>query len=446
MGMMAMSPFQTYQDYVELVVVMKVEGRTGGFTSHVYAPGFDQKAEHRLYVSPEDIGSAAAATRRHSPSSWSANRDIGARLFASLFEGEVGSIRESVREHAAKLGAGVRLRLHFRSHESPLVPLPWELMFDSRREEFILWLPQETIVRSIGDHAGVAMPVPPGQSTVLVISSGPQARPSQVAEELRVVREALGLVTVKVEHLENPDRHRLAAALVKHLPTMIHYIGSGVSGGAGGERILLARDGSTTIAELKDAYQLSPAELVDLLPTVPPALLSLNACDTAGFAAALANRLPAVYGWAGSMTDDDYVAFARGLFSGLAKRMRFDAAIAAARQEVTSRASSLRGSLWVVPVMYMRGEASTLLSAASPSATPDERTESPIPRGAARTNPALRKLELRREMLERNLRSLDARMSTPGFVGAPDVTRQREEVKAALAVIEHEILAVGGKE
>jgi hypothetical protein len=70
---------------------------------------------------------------------------FGSTLFASLFTGAARSRYDATRALAARDRQGVRVRL--RVHDSALAALPWELLYDPERGEFLALSQSSPVVR-----------------------------------------------------------------------------------------------------------------------------------------------------------------------------------------------------------------------------------------------------------------------------------------------------------
>ena len=127
---------------------------------------------------------------------------VGARLFDSLFQGEILRLYVHVLEQVRNTGARLRVRLKL---EPPMVArLPWECLYDTRSRMFFSVSDDVTLVRYQQPRA-MEPPSVPGRLPlrVLLAAESPQlGTPSREAREARVARRALaelesdGIVTV----------------------------------------------------------------------------------------------------------------------------------------------------------------------------------------------------------------------------------------------------------
>ena len=78
-----------------------------------------------------------------------AARELGGKLFESVFSGEVRAcLRSSLHEVYCQEGTGLRLKL--RLQEAPeLADLPWEFLFDTALDRFMAQSNQTPIVRYV---------------------------------------------------------------------------------------------------------------------------------------------------------------------------------------------------------------------------------------------------------------------------------------------------------
>jgi len=128
-------------------------------------------------------------------------QDFGRILFDTLFAGEIKSRYDVSRQMATGKGAGLRVKLRIEPAE--LAALPWEFLYDPRRQEYVSLSRNTPIVR----YLSLPRPVrplsitPPLRILGMVASPGDQD-PLDVALEQERLRRALqgleaqGLVTL----------------------------------------------------------------------------------------------------------------------------------------------------------------------------------------------------------------------------------------------------------
>lgn len=131
---------------------------------------------------------------------------------------------------ARERGRGLRLRLHIDSWE--LTRLPWELLYDGRRREFLVFDPLVSLVRYLRLHAPPPT-IRQGRSLrVLAVSAAPHDQvPLDWEREQRMLEDALTELTaagqVEVIPCAHATYERLHTALMENAPDVVHYIGHG---------------------------------------------------------------------------------------------------------------------------------------------------------------------------------------------------------------------------
>lgn len=112
---------------------------------------------------------------------------VGARLFESLFRGEILRLYVHLLDQVRNTGARLRLRLAI---EPPIVArLPWECLYDTRNEMFVTGSSDVTMVRYMtpAEREPASVPLHPPLK-VLVVSDG---RSERLSLDARVARRAL---------------------------------------------------------------------------------------------------------------------------------------------------------------------------------------------------------------------------------------------------------------
>lgn len=398
------------------------------------------RTEHNLYVQSRDLRAALSATStdpglapQRGLAAAKPIKDIGARLFSSLFESGLDSVREREREQARRDGLGLQLRLGFSSSDAAIAALPWEWMLDTWQGEFVSLLDQETITRTMYDSGSPVLVELPDELRMLIVSYSDGSL--AIEREVDAIRTAFAARTAMADpvilHAANPDRGELVERLQEVRPTVLHYCGSGLEDSTG-PSIALAGPGSERFDRIP------PAGLVEILQRCHmPQIVVLNACTTSSFAFAIAPHVQAVVALTGLVPDDAAVELASLLYASLARGAAIDAALATARQELAIRSERDLGvPSWAAPVLYYRGAAPVVVS--------DERTvleaTTPSPSSDPSESRERRKLELRRQTLERNQREIDKRIAAlaAGKV-PPELEAQRRDVANALAKLAEEL-------
>jgi hypothetical protein len=301
---------------------------------------------------------SAATTRRIPARDERPVQRLGSELFDRLFTGDVRLLFDMTRQQAVHRDARVRLVLRIRPPE--LAVLPWEFMYDARRDDYLsLSMP---LVR----YPEILEPVRPLRVTGPLRILGMVARPAgydalDVDGEKAHLHRALGpLIRDGGVHLgwaPGETWRDLLHALSTSSWHVVHFIGHGGFDSAAGEGVFyLSGDGG-------ENYQLRASHLAQLLsPHHALRLVMLNSCDSAAgsdndlfssAAAALVRRgVPAVLAMQFEISDSAAVEFTRSFYEAVAAGEPVDIAVRDARLSVClSRPNSLE---WGIPVLFLR--------------------------------------------------------------------------------------------
>lgn len=301
----------------------------------------------------EDLSQEIASLRsgpRHlpldRPQQGMSARDLGRRLFESVFSGPV---LVAWRASVATAGDGLLLRL--RLDDDPrLLRVPWELLFDPEPGEFIA--AERRFIRSLDLQVE---PRPLGAPTplrILVVLSCPlDAPPLETRKEWAVLDEALGgnvELTVVPPRLEAVDR-----ALRSGEWDVLHFIGHGHADAKGGILILEGRQG--------EAQAVDHLHLGKYLGRRVLRLIVLNACEGArpgqsdafsGVAQAIVRKeVPAVVAMQKPISDEAAITFSKAFYGALAEGRTVAEAMWRAREDLFRD----HEAEWSVPVLYLNG-------------------------------------------------------------------------------------------
>lgn len=285
-------------------------------------------------------------------------REFGQALFEAAFVGDVEAYyRISLRE-ARRQNKGLRLKL--RVGPSELSALPWEFIYDPKRN-YVGLSSRTPLVR----YPDVPQPVeqltvtPP--LSILGMVTSPQGLPQlDITHEKRLVEEALkGLQAeglVELTWLEGQTWNDLKRAMRRGPWHVFHFIGHG-----GFDPV--TEEGAIALSDTEDRkHFLGANDLALLLDDHHSCirLVFLNSCEGAkgsprdpfsSTASTLVRSgIPAVVAMQYEVTDEAAIDFSRAFYEALADGLPVDAAVAEARTAI-----KIRGALeWGAPVLYMR--------------------------------------------------------------------------------------------
>ena len=343
---------------------------------------------------------AGAAATRHArearrkdappPEPGSASR-VGSTLFTAMFAGAMREAYAESRKAAEKAGKPWRLVLVVDA--DPLARVPWELLHDPDRGEFLAC--HGSLVRRPAT-GGRAVP-PPAAERIRISWVAASPRDHQIldiARERQMLEQALSAVP------DSPQRPRPALADVDPTPEslfrllearhadpdlqdrelhVLHFACHGELSGDEGRLVLQTPAG--------DSHTVSASTLARaILQDRSVRLVVLNACEGAAstsedalssVAALLAARgVPAVIGMSTPILDELAVSLTAYLYEALLRTGRIDEALRAARHMLQVRRPEWsENGPWASPVLWLSGEGAEWLS--RPSEGP--RREEAIP-------------------------------------------------------------------
>ncbi len=366
-------------------------GPAGGYLAQVVlSPKGEAQAQLALDISHDDIAalnvyfSRSVAAGRHFAAEddheddraprRSPPEELGARLFAALFQGKVLSLYERSLDLLEEEDAEIGLRLELML--DPLDPdlaaiqaLPWELLRNPATSDFPALNPRQPIVRYLTVPLGTKAAGRPKPLRILAVAAKPwDEHPLDLERELRNLREAVGTNSgIKIVTPERPTLAALRKALLEQECHVLHFMGHGGSVPGQAERVLFLE------TENGDAEPVRGTDLVNKLAGCRTLeLVVLNACDSAalpesasgaaGFEpfAGVANTLvlgglPAVIAMQFPISNEAAIAFSRAFYEHFAAGDPVDAAVAEGRQAVHSAAPA--SFEWATPVLFLRSPA-----------------------------------------------------------------------------------------
>ena len=229
-------------------------------------------------------------------------KDFGAWLFDALFSGEMRAVYDRSRQAVADSGEGLRIKL--RVNAPDLATLPWEFLYDPRRQEFIALSRLTPIVRYLELPLGeTKLAVQPPLRILGLVASPADAPVLNVEGEkarLEAALRPLGQARrVELVWLQGQTWRDLQRALQAGPWHILHFSGHAAFDERSGEGVLLLADDNGR------ATPISAGQLGQLLTDHQTLRLAvLNACQGAfggeqrrfsSLAAALVQRgLPAV--------------------------------------------------------------------------------------------------------------------------------------------------------
>lgn len=292
-------------------------------------------------------------------------RQIGTQLFDVLFKEHV---RDRFRESIGRLHANERMRVRLRFLSPELQRLPWEMLYDSERQEYLALSKRFSLVRYMHTPKPVSPIGHPAPLKMLVVISSPiDLAPLNVQQEEQKLRTALnglvrqGLLDITTLSAATATAFRDALQRGFHL---VHFIGHGVL--ADDRGYLAFEHENTHTAALVDADTLAI-----LLADTPVRLVFLNACESAtsgqealsGVAYRLVNAgIAAVVAMQFPIALESAVVFAGDFYGQLAHQQPLDECVSKAREAVML-AAGLDSPDWASPVLFTRASDTDIFGA-----------------------------------------------------------------------------------
>jgi hypothetical protein len=289
-----------------------------------------------------------------------AAKELGARLYDTVFASEVRACLGRSLDEANRQAAGLRIRL--RLTDAPeLINVPWEFLYNAPLNRFLALSGDTPIVR----YLDISEPIRPlavkPPLRILVMIANPQGYAElDVTREWERLHAALadleegGLVTLEL--LPTATLSALQRVLRQREYHIFHFIGHGTFDEVSQDGLLLMTD------ENGRARPVSSQNLSTVLHDHRSLRLAvLNACEGgrtaaqdpfAGVAQELVRqRLPAVIAMQFEISDEAAVALSHEFYLALAEGYPVDAALAQARRALYAQSADVE---WGTPVLYLR--------------------------------------------------------------------------------------------
>jgi len=317
------------------------------------------ESERYRFNLPADILQAASQAPRQRPVA----AQLGNALFKSVFQREAQTLWYESYQVARERGRGLRLRLHIDAWE--LARLAWELLYDSRKSNFLVFDPAISLVRYLRLHAGPPTLRQRGSLSILVVAANPQDQVQlNWQHEIEVLKESLSELTqasqARVNVVEHTTYERLLTALQEHNPDVVHYVGHGHYNRELQQGALVLEDDQGHTSLLK------AGEMSHMFGRYGVNLVVLNACDTAngawaGLAPSLVRaEIPAVVAMQWPVEDAAATRFCRFFYRALAMGRTIDECMAEGR--LGAGAAGVEPSDWLAPVLFLRSQNGRLWS------------------------------------------------------------------------------------
>jgi CHAT domain-containing protein len=173
----------------------------------------------------------SGALRTDADSPRRASMDLGGALFETVFSQDIMLAWQRSQDLARDQDEGLRLRLRLTGAPS-IASLPWELLYDRRRNSFVALSERTPLVRYLEVPQPRRSLAVGGSLRILVVISSPSDLPElDVETEWRrlqsSLRDELGQGTIHLDRLELPTVQALSARLRQDAVHVLHFIGHG---------------------------------------------------------------------------------------------------------------------------------------------------------------------------------------------------------------------------
>jgi len=367
---------------------LKIEQEGDHYAARVlHSPAGEAKSVFTLPFSEDRLellvlrigGHLRSSARRIHTEEMEAARELGGKLFNTVFSGEVHTcFKSSLEEVDRSEGEGLRLQLRLQE-VAELADLPWEFIFDPSFDRFLAQSNQTPIVRYIEMPERIKPLTVNLPLQVLVMISSPadylrldvERERSNLEKNLEPLRKE---GKVRVRWLEKPTLRALQRCLREREYHVFHFIGHGGFDKKAEEGVLVLED------EQERGWLAGAHRIGTLLHDHRSLRLAvLNSCEGArnsrtdpfaGLATTLLRQgIPAVVAMQFEITDDAAITFAGEFYAALADGYPVDAAVAEARRAIYFQPNDIE---WGTPVLYMRSSDGILFNLA-PKPTIDKR-------------------------------------------------------------------------
>ena len=356
---------------------------------------------------------------------------LGSTLFSALFSGELG---RKLWERMAEVESQNRaLRLRIISNLERTQHLPWELLFDPSRGDFMSLSGRVALVRTRPENFDPATELEPlTRLRILAVVADPTGL-METEKDLDALKQIVAIdPRVELEVLHEATPKALEARLDGGPFDVFHFAGTGevlpVVSKKGGVRQALRFMGPVSNS-LVDRQ-----ELGQMLGKAGVRLAVLNACHTDWIARSLSKYIPAAIGFREEVTVRSCLTAADSLYRAVLASTPLELAVTAARQAV-DRAQPGSGD-WCKLVFYLQHRNGRFLTATAAPGAPMRASRAPG------DNREVAKLTRLLDLYETNLAVLERGVAST--TGADVFKEQSVALKEKIASTREQLTALNG--
>jgi hypothetical protein len=350
---------------------------------------------------------------------------LGSTLFSALFPGEIGRMFWERSAQTERHDRGLRLRI--LSNLERAQHLPWELLFDPSRGDFMSLSGRLALVRTRPDGFNMMALPPLPRLRILAVEAGPTVgRDIQTLQQFAEASRGPVDLTVLSRSYATPEA--LAAALGGNEFDLFHFAGTGevlpYQSKRGGLRQALRLSGSQAAESLVDRHDLGK-----MLERAGVRLAVLNASHTDWICRSLARYVPSAIGLRERPRDLTCEILCKTLYRSLLSATSLDLAVTACRQALDR---SLPGTgEWAKLIFYMQQADGAFLAPGAQSTSRVEMTVSPD------ENKEVVKLS---RLLQVHQQNLDALADASSDLATTSI--QKQELEQRIEVIKQQIATI----
>ena len=330
------------------------------------------------------VGQSRRSVRRIDSPQMEAARQFGAKLYDTVFAGEVRTCFRRSLDEADRHEQGLRVRLRFED-ALDMADLPWEYLYSTGLNRFVGLSTHTPLVRYIDLPTRIRpLQVAPPLRILVMVSSPTDYLELDVDREYIRLEEALSDLIEKghvlLDRLDEASLSSLQKRLRQHTYHMFHYIGHGGFDEARDDGVLMLED------EQGRGRPVSGHELGTILHDHKTLRLAvLNSCEGArssttdpfsGTAQSLVQQgIPAVVAMQFEISDEGAIVFAHEFYAAIADGYPVDAAATEARKAMFTRSGDVE---WGTPVLNMRSPDGMVFDIIAPAVAPKKAEPEPM--------------------------------------------------------------------
>lgn len=315
----------------------------------------------------EKVGQEVSLVFQGRPVETNSLAEAGARLFKALFGGTAADVYYQTVRLASRRNKGVRICLDLSRGAQGVADLPWEVLYDPEKGDFLALARRHDIVRRLRSVEPPAPPAAPKTkvANVLFAASSPNDLPPLPVEfGWRYIKEVLqhraGQAASSDSLLLSATAATLRERLLKGQYSIVHLLGHGSrQRGDGGGSIAL--EGAEKRADWVEAEQLT-----QLFLTQRARLVILAAPESLPIAPALVGAgIPSVLCFNFAIGYEDLNNFFHSFYSAMIDGMSISDAMRAGRKSIMF-SSQMGAASWGSAVLYSSNPDEVLFSSYDP--------------------------------------------------------------------------------